>query len=36
MVAIFSQNAVIKLDRTGKTVWRHEVPGYHPFLARRR
>jgi hypothetical protein len=36
LAASFSQSAVIELDRTGKSMWRHEVPGYHPFLARRR
>ena len=36
MCAIFSQNAVVELDRSGKTVWRYEIPGYHPFLARKR
>ena len=36
MCAVFSQSAVIELDRNGKTVWRHEVSGYHPFLARKR
>lgn len=36
MCAVYSQNAVIELDRSGKTVWRHEVPGYNPFLARKR
>jgi hypothetical protein len=35
-LAIFSQSAVIELDRTGKTVWRYETPGYNPFLARKR
>jgi RNA polymerase sigma factor (sigma-70 family) len=36
MVAGYSQGAVIELDRSGKTVWRHEVPGYNPVLARKR
>ena len=36
MCAVFSQSNVIELDRSGKTVWRYEVPGYHPFLARKR
>jgi PQQ-like domain len=36
MVALFGQSAVVELDRTGKTVWRYEVPGYHPFTARKR
>ena len=33
MAASYSQNAVIRLDRNGKTVWRYEVPGYNPILA---
>ena len=36
MVASFAQSAVLELDRSGKTVWRYEVPGYHPFIARKR
>jgi hypothetical protein len=36
VVAVFSQSAVIQLDRTGKVVWRYETPGYNPFLARQR
>jgi HEAT repeat protein len=36
IVASFSQSIVIELDRTGKTVWRYEVPGYQPFIARKR
>jgi HEAT repeat protein len=36
IVASFSQSVVIELDRTGKTVWRYEVPGYQPFIARKR
>jgi hypothetical protein len=36
MLAIYTQGAVTELDRSGKTVWRYEVPGYNPFLARKR
>jgi hypothetical protein len=36
MVANFYQSEVVELDRAGKTVWRYAVPGYNPFLARRR
>jgi HEAT repeat protein len=36
MLAIFTQGTVAELDRSGKTVWRYEVPGYNPFLARKR
>jgi hypothetical protein len=36
LAAGFAQSAVIELDRTGKTVWRYETPGYHPFIARKR
>jgi len=36
MLAFYTQNAVVELDRNGRTVWRHEVPGYNPFLARKR
>jgi HEAT repeat protein len=34
--AVFYQSTVLELDRSGKTVWRYETPGYQPFLARRR
>jgi hypothetical protein len=36
MVAVFSGSAVVELDRLRKIVWRHEVPGFSPFLARKR
>jgi len=36
MCAVYSQSAVIELDRSGKTVWRYEVPGYNPIRARKR
>ena len=36
MLAVFGEGAVIQLDRSGKSVWRYEVAGYNPFIARQR
>ena len=33
---ITTNTQMVEVDRNGKTVWRHEVPDYNPFLARKR
>src|SRR5262249_49770409 len=36
VAAVWDAGAVVELDRNGATVWRYEVPGFNPFLARKR
>jgi hypothetical protein len=36
VVAIYSQERVVEVDRAGRVVWQYQVPGFNPFLARKR
>jgi RNA polymerase sigma-70 factor (ECF subfamily) len=36
MTAVYDQSKVVESDRAGNVVWQCPVPGYNPFLARKR